>query len=70
MLRKTLKLSAITIAILLLLAFSLPFIFKGKILTLARDQVNKNINARVDFSDVDLSLFRHFRRIGKSADHW
>src|SRR3954468_6020370 len=63
MLRKTLKYFAIGIAILLILAFSLPFIFKGKILSLAREQVNKNVNARVNFSDVDVSLFRHFPRL-------
>ena len=63
MLRKTIKVSAIVIAILLALAFKVPFLFKGKILTLAREQVNKNINAHVDFSDVDISLFRHFPRL-------
>ena len=69
MLRKTLKLSAIIIGILLLLAFSLPFIFKGKILAVARDQVNKNINARVDFSDVNMSLFRHFPRLAVGLEN-
>ena len=69
MLRKTLKLSAIILAVLLLFAFSLPFLFKGKILTLAREQVNKNINARVYFSDVDLSLFRHFPRLAVGLEN-
>ncbi|HEY2350296.1 MAG TPA: AsmA family protein, partial [Puia sp.] len=69
MLRKTLKFSAIVIAILLVLAFSLPFIFKGKILALAREQVNNNINARVDFSDVDISLFRHFPRLAVGLEN-
>ena len=69
MLRKTLKLSAITLAILLILAFSLPFLFKGKILALAREQANKNLNARVDFSDVNLSLFRHFPRLAVGLEN-
>jgi hypothetical protein len=69
MLRKTLKLSAFVIAILLALAFTLPFIFKGKILALAREQVNKNVNARVDFADVDISLFRHFPRLAVGLEN-
>jgi len=69
MLRKTIKVSAIVIVILLALAFTLPLLFKGKILTLAREQVNKNINARVDFSDVDISLFRHFPRLAVGLEN-
>ncbi len=69
MLRKTGKLSAFVIAILLALAFTLPFIFKGKILALAREQVNKNINAQVDFSDVNISLFRHFPRLAVGLEN-
>ena len=63
MLKKILKISAILLAVLLLLAFSLPLLFKGKILAIAKEQLNKNINARVDFTDVDISLFRHFPRL-------
>ena len=63
MLKKILKITAICLAVLIALAFTLPFVFKGKILALARNQVNKNVNATVDFSDVDISLFRHFPRL-------
>ncbi len=63
MLKKTLNITAIALTALFLLAFSLPFLFKGKILAKAREQINQNINASVDFSDVDISLFRHFPRL-------
>ena len=69
MLKKLLKISAIILAVLILLAISLPIIFKGKILNLAREQVNKNINATVDFTDVDISLFRHFPRLAIGLDN-
>ena len=69
MLRKTIKVSAIVIFILLALAFTLPLLFKGKILSLAREQVNKNVNAHVDFSDVDISLFRHFPRLAVGLEN-
>ena len=69
MLKKTLKIFAILLALLVLLAFALPFLFKGKIMALAREQVNKHINATVDFSDVDISLFRHFPRLAVGLDN-
>ncbi len=69
MLKKILKITAITLAVLIALALTLPFIFKGKILALAREQVNKNINATVDFSDVDISLFRHFPRLAVGLEN-
>jgi len=68
MLKKILKISAIVLAVFLALAFTLPFLFKGKILAMARQGVNKNLNATVDFSDVDLSLFRHFPRLAIGLD--
>src|SRR5258706_9474469 len=69
MMRKTIKVSAVVLAVLLVLAFTLPYLFKGKILAIAREQVNKNINARVDFSDVDISLFRHFPRLAVGLEN-
>src|ERR1700682_3167047 len=69
MLRKIIKVSAIVLAVLIVLAFTIPFLFQGKILTFAREQVNKKINARVDFSDVDISLFRHFPRLAVGLDN-
>jgi hypothetical protein len=69
MLKKTLKITAITLAVLLLLAFSVPYLFKGKILAITRQQINNKINATVDFSDVDISLFRHFPRLAIGIDN-
>jgi len=47
----------------------LPFAFSGKIKTLAIEQVNKKLIARVDFDDFSLSFIRHFPnatvRVGK-----
>ena len=68
MFKKILKISAIILMVLILLAFTLPIIFKGKILNLAREQANKQVNARVEFSDVDISLFRHFPRLAVGLD--
>lgn len=59
--KKVIKITLISLAILLIVIVALPFLFKGKILQLARDEANKNLNATVHFSDdIGLSLFSSF----------
>lgn len=38
----------------------LPYAFSGKIMTLAKEQVNNKLLAKVDFDDFSLSFIRHF----------
>jgi hypothetical protein len=61
--KKFLKYTGIIILSLLVLAFSVPFLFKGKIIKLVKAEINKNIEAKVEFKDVSLSLFRHFPKL-------
>lgn len=61
--KKFLKYSGIIILSLLLLAFLIPVLFKGKIVKLVKAGINKSIEAKVDFKDVSLSLFRHFPKL-------
>lgn len=61
--KKILKITGISLLVLVGLAFATPYLFKGKIIALVKEKVNKNINAKVDFSDVDISLFRHFPKL-------
>lgn len=63
MLKKILKITGIVLLVLIVLAFALPLLFKGKIIAIAKSEINKNVNAKVDFSDVDISFFRHFPRL-------
>ncbi|MCC6288743.1 MAG: AsmA family protein [Chitinophagaceae bacterium] len=69
MVKKILKISGIVLAVLLVLAFILPFIFKNKITGIAKTQINKNLNAKVDFKDVNISLFRHFPRLAVGLEN-
>jgi hypothetical protein len=39
---------------------SIPFLFKDRITQMAKDGINRQINAKVDFKEVDLSVFRSF----------
>ena len=54
------KIIGILVVILIALAFVLPIIFKGKIVEIAKEEINKNVNAKVDFTDFSLSLFKSF----------
>ena len=63
MLKKILRITLIIFLILVAVAFAAPFIFKDKITTLAKTEINKKLNAKVDFSDVNISFFRHFPRV-------
>jgi len=65
-LKKALKITAITLLALVALAFTIPVVFKKPITRLVRNEINKSINAKVDFKNVSLSLFRHFPKISIS----
>ncbi|NVO01598.1 MAG: membrane assembly protein AsmA [Bacteroidetes bacterium] len=60
MIKKILKVTGILFLILLIAIIVLPFIFKDKIVQKVKDEVNKQLNAKVDFKDYGLSLFRSF----------
>ncbi len=67
-LKKFLKIFFITILVLIGLLFATPYIFKGKIVTLVKKEINKNLNAKVDFKDVDISFFRRFPKVSIGLD--
>ncbi len=58
--KKFLKILAIIILIIVLLGISLPFIFQKKIIEKVKEEANNSVNAKIDFTDYSLSLFRNF----------
>lgn len=58
--KKFLKIFAIFLVVVLTLLIVLPFAFKGKIVSTLKEEINNNMNAKVDFSGFGLSLFRNF----------
>ncbi|MBK9637366.1 MAG: AsmA family protein [Bacteroidetes bacterium] len=48
------------IVLLLAAAFILPIVYKGKIESLVKEEINKSINAKVDFTSYDLTIFSSF----------
>lgn len=63
MLKKILKIVLIVFVVLIAAAIAIPFFFKDKILAKVKSELNDNLNAQVDFKDLDISLFRHFPRL-------
>lgn len=60
LIRRIFKWTGITFLLLLILVILAPFLFKDKLIQLAKDEANKNLNAKVDFGAFDLTLFSSF----------
>ena len=52
--KKGLKITAIVIGVILILMLLLPFAFRGKIEGIVKTEGNKMLNARFDFSSLDI----------------
>jgi hypothetical protein len=66
---KILKITGITLLVLITFVWAAPSLFKGKIASLVKAHINKDLKAHVNFSDVDISLFRHFPKIAIGLDN-
>lgn len=67
-LRKLLKITAITFLVLIGFLFAAPYLFKPQILSYLKNEINKNLNAKVEFNDVDISFFRKFPKVSMALD--
>ncbi|HEY3372687.1 MAG TPA: AsmA family protein [Prolixibacteraceae bacterium] len=61
--RKLLIITGIVVLIIGVLAI-LPFLYKDKLLVKVKATINKQVNAKVDFKDFNLSVFSHFPKVG------
>ena len=59
-LKKLFVFLAILIVLFLIAVVAIPYFFKDEIVALIKEETNKSINAKVDFTDVDISLLRSF----------
>lgn len=54
---------AITLLLLLVALVSLPYFFKDEIIAQVKAAANESLTAKVEFKDVDVSVFRHFPKL-------
>ncbi len=69
MLKKIAKITLVTLLVLVVIAFTAPFIFKDKITAFVKKEINNNLNAQVDFAAVDISFFKHFPRVALGLEN-
>lgn len=68
MLKKVLKITGISLLVILLVLAAAPFLFKDKIKALVAKTINENVDAKVAFEDVGLSLFKNFPNASVTID--
>lgn len=66
--KKVLKVLSIIIVVFLAVLILIPIVFKGKIMDTTKTLINENINAKVEFTDVKLSVFRSFPKLNVRLD--
>ncbi len=57
------------VVLLLAAAVAIPYFFKDEIFAAAKKAANENLNAKVEFSDVDISLFRNFPKLSVGLEN-
>ncbi len=62
MVKKILKIVGIVLLVFLVVAFTVPYLFKDQIKAKIAKSINENLDAKVAFKDADLSLFKSFPR--------
>lgn len=69
--KKSLKITGIVIAAILVLLIVLPYAFRGKIKDIVLTEGNKMLNAEFHFDNLDISLLRDFPKASVSLeDFW
>lgn len=58
--KKALKIFGFIILTIIILLIVAPFVFESQLKDLVKKTMNDNLNAQVDFKDIDLSMFRSF----------
>ena len=58
--KKLLKILSIVIVVVIALMIVIPYLFKDDILKQTKSVINESLNARVEFEDISLSMFKRF----------
>jgi hypothetical protein len=68
MLKKILKITGITLLVLIIGLIAAPFIFKDKIKEMIAKTLNESVDAKIAFEDVDLSFLKSFPQANVTID--
>jgi uncharacterized protein involved in outer membrane biogenesis len=67
--RKVLIITVTILGFLIITMVAVPLAFRSKIINKIKLAANEKVNAKVDFSDVQLSLFRSFPRLNVAIEN-
>lgn len=67
--KKTLKITGITLLALIIILAFVPILFESQIKDMIKKAINDNVNAKVEFSDVNLSLLSSFPKASVSIEN-
>ena len=68
MIKKILKIVGIVLLLLVISLFAIPYLFEDQIKAKIAAAINENVDAKVAFSDADLSLFKSFPQANVSIE--
>lgn len=68
-LKKTVKFLLIALLVLFILIVTVPLLFKAQIKTKLIAEIDKNINATVNFNDLSFSSLKHFPHFTASLEN-
>jgi len=54
---------AVVLVLLIGALIAVPYLFKDEIVAQVKEAANESLNAKLDFQDVDISVFRHFPKL-------
>ncbi len=58
--KKALKITGIVLLVLVVILIAAPFVFESQLKDMVKKTINNNVDATVEFSELDLSFFRSF----------
>jgi hypothetical protein len=68
MLKKILKIVGIALVVLVASLFAIPYFFKDQIKAKIIEAINEKVDAKISFTDADLSLFKNFPKATVTLD--
>lgn len=66
--KKIIIIFLIVLVVILGILAAAPLVFKQKLLEATKSTINKNVNAKVEFADFHLSLFKNFPKVSLGLD--
>ncbi|MCC7244372.1 MAG: AsmA family protein, partial [Saprospiraceae bacterium] len=67
--KKALTIIAVLLVVFIAALVALPYLFKDEIMAQVKKAANESLTATVEFSDVNLSVFRHFPKLSVGLEN-